>query len=399
MEKLNEIEVWFNNKEKIGIIKKLNQRPYTTSFRYDKQWLKNGFSISPFSLPLEDKEFIANPFLFDGIFGVFSDSLPDSWGRLLENEILRSAGINPGEIDPINRLYMIGELGMGALTYSPMLEFDIEGNNNIDLDKLSLSCKEIITVDDSEYLDELYKLGGFLGGSKPKILIKVDEEEWIIKFPSLLDKPEIGKQEYDYSICAKKCGVDMPKTRLFSSVISKGHFGVKRFDRDMNNEGIHMITASALLEVSHKFPNLDYIDLLKLTKELTLSEEETKKMFKLMCFNIFAHNRDDHSKNFSFIYNRKDDSWKLSPAYDLIYSNSSIGKEHATLVNGNSKNPGIKEILEVAKKINLNIDFAKETALNIEKIVKKELKEYLVVDKIKIQNRTRSRRKNNINEM
>ena len=160
-----------------------------------------------------------------------------------------------------------------------------------------------------------------------------------------------------------------------------------------------MITASALLEVSHKFPNLDYIDLLKLTKELTLSEEETKKMFKLMCFNIFAYNRDDHSKNFSFIYNRKDDSWKLSPAYDLIYSNSSIGKEHATLVNGNSKNPGIKEILEVAKKINLNIDFAKETALNIEKIVKKELKEYLVVDKIKIQNRTRSRRKNNINEI
>ena len=399
MEKLNEIEVWFNNKEKIGIIKKLNQRPYTTSFRYDKQWLKNGFSISPFSLPLEDKEFIANPFLFDGIFGVFADSLPDSWGRLLKNEILRSAGINPGEIDPINRLSMIGELGMGALTYSPMLEFDIEGNNNIDLDKLSLSCKEIITVDDSEYLDELYKLGGFLGGSKPKILIKVDEEEWIIKFPSLLDKPEIGKQEYDYSICAKKCGIDMPEIRLFFSGIAKGYFGVKRFDRDMNNEGIHMITASALLEVSHKFPNLDYIDLLKLTKELTLSEEEIKKMFKLMCFNIFAHNRDDHSKNFSFIYNRKDDSWKLSPAYDLIYSNSSIGKEHATLVNGNSKNPGIKEILEVAKKINLNIDFAKETALNIEKIVKKELKEYLVVDKIKIQNRTRSRRKNNINEM
>lgn len=377
MIKLNEIEVWFNNKEKIGIIKKVNQRPYTTSFRYDKQWLKNGFSISPFSLPLEDKEFIVNPFLFDGIFGVFADSLPDSWGRLLENEMLRSAGIDPGEIDSISRLSMIGELGMGALTYSPMLEFDIEGNNNINLDKLSLACKEIITVDDSEYLDELYKLGGFLGGSKPKILIKVDEEEWIIKFPSLLDKSEIGKQEYDYSICAKKCGIDMPEIRLFFSGISKGYFGVKRFDRDINNKGIHMITANALLEVSHKFPNLDYIDLLKLTKELTLSEEETKKMFKLMCFNIFAHNRDDHSKNFSFIYNRKDDFWKLSPAYDLIYSNSSIGKEHATLVNGNSKNPGIEEILEVAKKVNLDIEYAENIALNIKRVVERELKEYL----------------------
>ena len=384
MEKLNEIEVWFNNKEKIGIIKKVNQRPYTTSFRYDKQWLKNGFSISPFSLPLEDKEFIANPFLFDGIFGVFADSLPDSWGRLLENEMLRSAGIDPGEIDPINRLSMIGELGMGALTYSPMLEFDIEGNNNIDLDKLSLACKEIITVDDSEYLDELYKLGGFLGGAKPKILIKVDEEEWIIKFPSLLDKPGIGKQEYDYSICAKNCGIDMPETRLFSSEISKGYFGIKRFDRDMNNEGIHMITASALLEVSHKLPNLDYIDLLNLTRKLTSNEEEIKKMFKLMCFNIFSHNRDDHSKNFSFIYNLEAKSWKLSPAYDLTYSHS-IGGEHATTVNGNGRDPGLKEILEVAKKIDLNIDFAKETALNIEKIVKKELKEYLVVGKKKEQ--------------
>lgn len=384
MEKLNEIEVWFNNKEKIGIIKKVNQRPYTTSFRYDKQWLKNGFSISPFSLPLEDKEFIANPFLFDGIFGVFADSLPDSWGRLLENEMLRSAGIDPGEIDPINRLSMIGELGMGTLTYSPMLEFDIEGNNNIDLDKLSLSCKEIITVDDSKYLDELYKLGGFLGGSKSKILIKVDEEEWIIKFPSLLDKPGIGKQEYDYSICAKNCGIDMPETRLFSSEISKGYFGIKRFDRDMNNEGIHMITASALLEVSHKLPNLDYIDLLNLTRKLTSNEEEIKKMFKLMCFNIFSHNRDDHSKNFSFIYNLEAKSWKLSPAYDLTYSHS-IGGEHATTVNGNGRDPGLKEILEVAKKIDLNIDFAKETALNIEKIVKKELKEYLVVGKKKEQ--------------
>lgn len=395
MEKLKEIEVWFNNKEKIGVIKKINQRPYTTSFRYDKQWLKNGFSISPFSLPLEDKEFIANLFLFlfDGIFGVFADSLPDSWGRLLENMILRSAGIDPGEIDPINRLYMIGELGMGALTYSPMLEFDIEGNNNIDLDKLSLSCKEIITVDNSEYLDQLYKLGEFLGGSKSKILIKFDEEEWIIKFPSLLDKSGIGKQEYDYSICAKNCGIDMPETRLFSSEISKGYFGVKRFDRGMNNERIHMITASALLETSHRIPNLDYNDLMKLTKQLTSSEEEIKKMFKLMCFNIFSHNRDDHSKNFSFIYDLEAKSWKLSPAYDLTYSHS-IGGEHATTVNGNGRDPGLKEILEIDKKINLNIDFAKETALNIEKIVKKELKKYLATDKSN--NKIITKNKNNI---
>ena len=380
MERLKEIEVWFSNKAKIGTIKSNNERPYTTIFKYSKEWLRNGFSISPFSLPLEDKDFIANPFLFDGVFGVFADSLPDGWGRLLVDRMLRNNGINPFEVDTLNRLAIVGDSGMGALTYIPIHEFDIK-KSELDLDKLALACKEILITDNSKDLDELYKLGSSSGGARPKILTKVDNEEWIIKFPSSIDKTNIGKQEYDYSVCAKKCGIDMPETRLFSSNISSGYFGVKRFDRD-NNIKKHMLTVSALLETSHRIPNLDYNDLMKLTKNLTSNEEEIKKMFKLMCFNIFAHNRDDHSKNFSFIYDEKLNSWKLSPAYDLTYSYS-IGGEHATTVDGNGRNPGLKEILEVAKKINLDINYAKEIALNIEKIVSKDLKKYLAIDKNK----------------
>lgn len=388
MEKLKEIEVWFSNKDKIGTIKSNNERPYTTIFKYSQEWLKNGFSISPFSLPLEDKEFIANPFLFDGVFGVFADSLPDGWGRLLVDRMLRNNGINPFEVDSLNRLAIVGDSGMGALTYIPVHEFDID-KNELDLDRLALACKEILITDNSEDLDELYKLGSSSGGTRPKILTKVDDEEWIIKFPSSIDKTNIGKQEYDYSVCAKNCGIDMPETRLFSSNISSGYFGVKRFDRK-NNIKKHMLTVSALLETSHRIPNLDYNDLMKLTKNLTSSEEEIKKMFKLMCFNIFAHNRDDHSKNFSFIYDENLKSWKLSPAYDLTYSYS-IGGEHATTVNGNGRDPGLKDILEVAKKIDLDMNYAKETALNIEKIVSKDLKGYLMVDKPKKKSRIRSR--------
>ena len=388
MEKLKEIEVWFSNKDKIGTIKSNNERPYTTIFKYSQEWLKNGFSISPFSLPLEDKEFIANPFLFDGVFGVFADSLPDGWGRLLVDRMLRNNGINPFEVDSLNRLAIVGDSGMGALTYIPVHEFDID-KNELDLDRLALACKEILITDNSEDLDELYKLGSSSGGARPKILTKVDGEEWIIKFPSSIDKTNIGKQEYDYSVCAKNCGIDMPETRLFSSNISSGYFGVKRFDRK-NNIKKHMLTVSALLETSHRIPNLDYNDLMKLTKNLTSSEEEIKKMFKLMCFNIFAHNRDDHSKNFSFIYDENLKSWKLSPAYDLTYSYS-IGGEHATTVNGNGRDPGLKDILEVAKKIDLDMNYAKETALNIEKIVSKDLKGYLMVDKPKKKSRIRSR--------
>ncbi len=68
-----------------------------------------------------------------------------------------------------------------------------------------------------------------------------------------------------------------------------------------------------------------------------------------MCFNVFAHNRDDHAKNFSFMYDEKSDKWKLSPAYDLIYSNTYWG-EHTTSVGGNGKNPKVKELLSVGVK-------------------------------------------------
>ena len=95
-----------------------------------------------------------------------------------------------------------------------------------------------------------------------------------------------------------------------------------------------------------------------------------------MCFNIFAHNRDDHSKNFSFLYNEVKRKWELSPAYDLTYSNS-IGGEHATTIAGNGKNPTIKDILKVAENIGLKKDESEKIALEIKKIVENDLKEYL----------------------
>lgn len=95
-----------------------------------------------------------------------------------------------------------------------------------------------------------------------------------------------------------------------------------------------------------------------------------------MCFNVFAHNRDDHSKNFTFLYD-EGEGWKLSPAYDLTYS-SSIGGEHATMVNGNGFNPSVTEILEVAKKIGINHKKAKD----IVDQVKSTIDEYRLLERI-----------------
>ena len=87
-----------------------------------------------------------------------------------------------------------------------------------------------------------------------------------------------------------------------------------------------MVSAAGLLETSHRIPNLDYDILMKLTLQLTKSMEECEKLYRLMCFNVFAHNRDDHFKNFTYIYKEEEKRWILSPAYDLTYSNSIGGR-------------------------------------------------------------------------
>ena len=379
MNKIKKLEVIFNEK-KIGTLALLNKSKIDLlAFQYDDEWIKNGFSISPFSLPLENKVFIPKIDPFNGMFGVFSDSLPDGWGKLLVDRTLKKNNIDPFEITSLDRLAIVGNSGMGGLEYIPQYDFEIKSEIK-DLDELALSCKKILNTEYSENLDELFLLGGSSGGARPKILTNINGEDWIIKFPSKFDNDNIGKQEYDYSLCAKKCGIFMPETKLFPSKNCSGFFGVKRFDREKNSENkikkIHMVSVSGLLETSHRIPNLDYGILMKLTLKLTNDFEEVKKMYRLMCFNIFAHNRDDHSKNFSFLYNEIKRKWELSPAYDLTYSNS-IGGEHATTIAGNGKNPTIKDILKVAENIGLKKDESEKIALEIKKIVENDLKEYL----------------------
>lgn len=108
---------------------------------------------------------------------------------------------------------------------------------------------------------------------------------------------------------------------------------------------------------------------MNLTMELTRDFAEIEKLFRLMCFNIFAHNRDDHSKNFTYLYDEDEERWILSPAYDLTFSYS-IGGEHATSVNGNGRDPSMTDILEVAKNIGMKERKAKNIADEIRMSVK-----------------------------
>ena len=360
MDNYKYLKVFYNN-ILVGTLAKTPER--VVAFEYDSDWLNNGFSISPFSLPLIKKVFIPKYDPFNGLFGVFNDSLPDGWGRLLVDRLFLKNKINPVEIDNLNRLAVVQKSGMGALTYKPEHRFESE-NSISDYDILAQECSKILESQNSDNLDELFQLGGSSGGARPKILTSVDNEDWIIKFPSSSDPKNIGEKEYKYSLCAKDCGINMTETRLFPSKICSGYFGIKRFDRK-NGKKVHMVSVSGLLETSHRLPNLDYNTLMKLTIELTRNYQDIEQLFRLMCFNVFAHNRDDHSKNFSFLFDDTKKEWHLSPAYDLTYSFSFNG-EHATTINGEGKNPTLNDILAVAKNIGLKEKLAKDITLDIQ---------------------------------
>lgn len=372
MDKIKEIRVYYKERP-VG--KMVLYKKALAAFEYDADWLKDGFAISPFSLPLKHNVFMPKMEPFEGLFGVFADSLPDGWGRLLVDRLLLKNKINPAAVMPLERLAIVGSAGMGALTYQPVRELPTQ-EASLELDDIARDCATLLKDKQVKNLDELFRLGGSSGGARPKIMTTINAEPWLIKFPSSTDREDIGKEEYEYSLCAKECGIKMMPTKLFPSKFSQGYFGTQRFDRNQQGR-IHMISVGAMLETSHRIPNLDYEILMRLTLSLTKDFSEIERLYRLMCFNVFAHNRDDHAKNFSFLYDEIEDRWTLAPAYDLTYSNS-LGGEHATTVHGNGQNPGLEDILAVATNVGMSHEKAKKIALEVQECVLAHLAKYRV---------------------
>lgn len=335
------------------------------AFEYDNGWLANGFSISPFSLPLEKRVFVARWRPFDGVFGIFDDSLPDGWGRLLVDRVLAKHGLNPREIGFLARLSFVGASGMGALEYEPETAI-ATSFGGLDFDAIAEECARLLATNESDDLDELLALGGSSGGARPKVLTEVEGEEWIVKFPSSVDSENIGEQEYAIAQLAKQCGLNVPETRLFPSKRCSGYFGVKRFDRIAASPArkVHMASAGALLEASHRVPSLEYELLMRLTSLLTGSACDIEQLYRLMCFNVFIGNRDDHAKNFSFLYDEAAGKWTLSPAYDLTQNPGTYG-ERATTVNGKGKGIALDDLLAVGEKAGLKRAWARDVAKDI----------------------------------
>lgn len=314
------------------------------AFEYSSEWLKSGFSISPLKLPLQKSLFIANPHPFDGNFGIFNDSLPDGWGRLLLHRFLQQTGKNEMQLNQIERLSIIGNNGMGALCYEPETNF----SNSLplaDLQQIQFEIEQILSEKQTEHIESLFLYGGSSGGARPKYLIEKENSHWLVKFRNHNDPQNIGEIEYTYALAAKQCGIIMPEVRLWNNTF----FATERFDIQ-NNERIHTATASGLLHADFREVSLDYIALMQLTGYVTQSAAQVEQMFRRMVFNVIAQNKDDHSKNFSFLY--KNNTWELAPAYDLTPSYG-FGGQHSTTING-SGNPTKDDICKAGYEVGIS---------------------------------------------
>jgi len=382
---VNKLTIHLNTtiKQKVGTLAIKDRKIY---FEYDKEFLKTGMEISPYKLPLKEGLQVCTDSPYEGLWGVFNDSLPDGWGRLLMDRYLMRLGVNPATLSPLDRLSYIGAYGMGALSYEPVRENDQSILTDIVLDDLAASSQQILEGSSEILVDELLTLNASSAGARPKVMVQMNESKtkiihgsqalkegfshWMIKFASSVDNHEIGAIEYAYSLMAKEAGLQMPETALLEG--KKGrYFACERFDR-VEDWRVHMHSMAGLVHSDFRYPSLDYDDVMSLNLHLTKNIQEVYKVFRLACFNLFAHNRDDHAKNFSYLMDEKG-AWHFSPVYDITFSNGP-GGEHSMMYLGEGKNPtkehlrklahkhGLKEADEIILKVQESIEKWKEFA-------------------------------------
>ena len=321
-------------------------------FEYASSFLESGLELSPFKLPLSPGVKVCEDYLFEGLFGVFNDSLPDGWGRLLLDRKLMKIGINPQLLTPLDRLRYVGRRGLGALFYEPEISDPPSFNIPNNLDLISEECFQFQEHDNDQYVDDLFLMNGSSAGARPKILVTLIKDrfdlssnnplskhnDWIIKFRSSIDPNRFGSIEYAYHLMAVEAGLDVPEARLFKSRKCAGYYGVKRFDRD-HAEFFHMHTVSGLLHADHRIPSLDYQTLMKATLWLTRMSVNVKSNFGMPFLMSFRITGTITPKIFVFSDAPKWRMEGIAEAFDLTFSSGPAG-EHCTSVMGEGKNPG-----------------------------------------------------------
>ena len=385
-----QIYLWGNL---VGAMSWDEQRAYA-DFQFDDQFRKSGLDIAPLMMPLGKTRGVvsfpanARTKCFCGLPGLIADALPDKFGSQLITEWFAQQGKTDSMITPLDRLCYVGKRAMGALEFVPATH--VEGVNESteiyiqEIMALSESIfkertrfQEMIRQSDKSILDIL-KVGTSAGGAKPKAIIAYNEETrevrsgqvpapegfsyWLLKFDGgtysehneITDNPQgIGNIEYAYYKMATTCGITMSECRLLPEGDCH-HFMTRRFYRTPSGEKIHMQTAAGIAHLDRDARH-SYEELFGVLRRLKLNYKDFEQLFRRMVFNVIARNHDDHTKNFSFLMDKKG-HWSFAPAYDLCFSYNPAGRwtrHHQLSLNSKTDDFTREDLLAVAQNMGI----------------------------------------------
>lgn len=301
---------------------------------------------------------------FDGLHGFLSDSLPEGWGHLVMRRRLARLGVQIDGLSPLDRLALVGDQGRGALTYQPSAAPPPEVQS-LDLDALAAESMAILAGQEGELADTLATLAGGSGGARPKVHVGFDgegrisvsegetaagHESWIVKFAATNDPPDIGPIEAAYAAMAAAAGLEMAPYRLLPSRSGPGYFATRRFDRPHPGARLHMVSLSGAVEAPWRLPS-SYDLFLRATLTITRHADDLLAVFRRMVFNVLASNRDDHTRQHSYLMDAGGE-WRLAPAYDLTYS-AGPGGEHYLDIEGEGRHPTRSNVQALGRRYGL----------------------------------------------
>lgn len=352
----------------VGVLSEVGRE---LAFEYAEAFIASGLDVAPFRLPLRlgPTVFAHNPGL--ETFGLFEDSLPDGWGRMIVDRTFKE---RHGHLPTTAELLAcVGANGRGALVYEPADEAMADSAGEFDLVRLAEAAMAAEASASAEMLTRLAKAGGSSGGARPKAYVGYNPatgefcaenpklppgfEHWLVKFNTKSDGHDAGQREFAYYQAAILAGADMEPCRLVETSAGR-FFMTRRFDRTQDGGRLHLASAAGLLHADFRIPGEDYALLFRLADALTRDYGAKTELFRRTALNVLGHNRDDHLRNFSFLMDAHG-KWKLAPFYDFTWAQGPNGWQTLS-VAGEGRDPGVADLLRLASQIGLDGKTAKE---------------------------------------